>query len=168
MHGPMLACGGCTWFAESMEQLGDNLREVRPTLFFGRAAGVGEDPGQDRGRRRRGNPALQEEARGVGARVGAGRAATPSSGASRGRCSTGWPTRWCSPRSASGWASTARASRWSRAAPISRSTLEFFLSLGVPIYEVYGMSECTGPATISLPGPYQHRQGGRSRSRDAS
>ena len=41
------------------------------------------------------------------------------------------------------------------AAPISKSTLEFFLSLGLPIYEVYGMSECTGPATISLPHRYR-------------
>jgi long-subunit acyl-CoA synthetase (AMP-forming) len=37
------------------------------------------------------------------------------------------------------------------AAPISRSTLEFFLSLGVPLLEVYGMSECTGPASIGTP-----------------
>ena len=36
------------------------------------------------------------------------------------------------------------------AAPISKDTLEFFLSLGIPIMEVYGMSECTGPATLSL------------------
>jgi long-subunit acyl-CoA synthetase (AMP-forming) len=43
------------------------------------------------------------------------------------------------------------------AAPISKSTLEFFLSLGIPIMEVYGMSECTGPATVSVPG--QHRTG---------
>jgi long-subunit acyl-CoA synthetase (AMP-forming) len=37
------------------------------------------------------------------------------------------------------------------AAPISKDTLEFFLSLGLPLLEVYGMSECTGPATQSLP-----------------
>lgn len=35
------------------------------------------------------------------------------------------------------------------AAPISKDTLEFFLSLGIPLSEVYGMSECTGPATHS-------------------
>jgi long-subunit acyl-CoA synthetase (AMP-forming) len=40
------------------------------------------------------------------------------------------------------------------AAPISKDTLEFFLSLGIPLYEVYGMSECTGPATQSLPSAY--------------
>ena len=37
------------------------------------------------------------------------------------------------------------------AAPISLDTLEFFLSLGIPILGVYGMSECTGPTTLSLP-----------------
>jgi long-subunit acyl-CoA synthetase (AMP-forming) len=46
------------------------------------------------------------------------------------------------------------------AAPISRDTLEFFLSLGLPICEVYGMSECTGPATASLPTRYRTGKAG--------
>lgn len=37
------------------------------------------------------------------------------------------------------------------AAPISRDTLDFFLSLGIPLFEIYGMSECTGPATATTP-----------------
>ncbi|XP_041862858.1 long-chain-fatty-acid--CoA ligase ACSBG2 isoform X2 [Melanotaenia boesemani] len=37
------------------------------------------------------------------------------------------------------------------AAPITKDTLEFFLSLDIPLYELYGMSECTGPHTISGP-----------------
>ncbi|HEY1955424.1 MAG TPA: AMP-binding protein [Polyangiaceae bacterium] len=41
------------------------------------------------------------------------------------------------------------------AAPISKDTLEFFLGFGLPLYEVYGMSECTGPATQSLPDAYR-------------
>ena len=32
------------------------------------------------------------------------------------------------------------------AAPISKDTLEFFLSIGIPVYEIFGMSELTGPA----------------------
>ncbi len=40
------------------------------------------------------------------------------------------------------------------AAPISKDTLEYFLSLGMPIYEIYGMSECTGPQTISYKGKW--------------
>jgi len=38
------------------------------------------------------------------------------------------------------------------AAPISPGTLEFFESLGLPLYEIYGQSECTGASTANLPG----------------
>ena len=41
------------------------------------------------------------------------------------------------------------------AAPISKETLEFFLSLGLPLYEVFGMSEC---AELPL---FQHLKGPR-------
>ncbi|NWW44911.1 ACBG2 ligase, partial [Pedionomus torquatus] len=37
------------------------------------------------------------------------------------------------------------------AAPITRETLEFFLSLNIPVLELYGMSESSGPHTMSLP-----------------
>ncbi|XP_040447244.1 long-chain-fatty-acid--CoA ligase ACSBG2 isoform X2 [Falco naumanni] len=37
------------------------------------------------------------------------------------------------------------------AAPITRETLEFFLSLNIPVFELYGMSESSGPHTMSLP-----------------
>ncbi|XP_017541952.2 long-chain-fatty-acid--CoA ligase ACSBG2 isoform X1 [Pygocentrus nattereri] len=37
------------------------------------------------------------------------------------------------------------------AAPITKETLEFFLSLDIPLYELYGMSESSGPHTISMP-----------------
>lgn len=36
------------------------------------------------------------------------------------------------------------------AAPIMRDTLDFFLSLDIPLLELYGMSECSAPHTISL------------------
>ena len=35
------------------------------------------------------------------------------------------------------------------AAPIMKSTLEYFGSLGIKILELYGMSENTGPMTVS-------------------
>lgn len=38
------------------------------------------------------------------------------------------------------------------AAPISLDTLDYFNSLNVPLMEVYGMSECTGPQTVNKPG----------------
>ncbi len=42
----------------------------------------------------------------------------------------------------------------SAAAPIARSVLEFFLDFDMPIYELYGMSESSGPQTISLIGQF--------------
>jgi acyl-CoA synthetase (AMP-forming)/AMP-acid ligase II len=33
---------------------------------------------------------------------------------------------------------------YSGAAPLNRKTLEFFLSLDMPIYEAYGLTECSG------------------------
>lgn len=41
------------------------------------------------------------------------------------------------------------------AAPITKDTLEFFLSLDIPLLELYGMSESSGPHTITLPNAYR-------------
>lgn len=36
------------------------------------------------------------------------------------------------------------------AAPITKDTLEYFLSLNIPVKELYGMSESSGPHTVSI------------------
>ncbi|XP_064619094.1 long-chain-fatty-acid--CoA ligase ACSBG2-like isoform X2 [Lineus longissimus] len=41
---------------------------------------------------------------------------------------------------------------YSGAAPIAKETVEYFLSLNLPLLEGYGMSESTGPHTACLPG----------------
>uniref|UniRef100_A0A3P9A324 long-chain-fatty-acid--CoA ligase n=2 Tax=Esox lucius TaxID=8010 RepID=A0A3P9A324_ESOLU len=41
------------------------------------------------------------------------------------------------------------------AAPITKETLEYFMSLNLPLYELYGMSESTGPHTISWENNYK-------------
>ncbi|KAM7019001.1 long-chain-fatty-acid--CoA ligase ACSBG2-like isoform 2-T2 [Tautogolabrus adspersus] len=41
------------------------------------------------------------------------------------------------------------------AAPITKDTLDFFMSLNIPVMELYGMSECTGPHTLSLNNQYR-------------
>jgi long-subunit acyl-CoA synthetase (AMP-forming) len=46
------------------------------------------------------------------------------------------------------------------AAPTSMDTLEFFLSLGIPICEVYGMSESTAITAISTPDRYHTGRAG--------
>ena len=50
----------------------------------------------------------------------------------------------------------------SAAAPIAKETLEFFYSLGVPIYEIYGMSESTGPQTVDTPWAFRIGTTGRT------
>jgi len=47
----------------------------------------------------------------------------------------------------------------SAAAPISLQTVQYFGSLYIPILELYGMSECTGPQTTNLPGFGRHKIG---------
>jgi long-subunit acyl-CoA synthetase (AMP-forming) len=157
LHSPM-ARGGCTWFAESLEQLGENLREVRPQFFFAvprvwekiqakmQAAGAQAPPLRRKlvaWARRKGLEGGHAEQR--GGRKPAAHALADRLVFSKVRQRLGLDrARVCS----------------TSAAPISLDTLEFFLSLGIPIYEVYGMSECTGPATFSVPGRYRTGKAG--------
>lgn len=45
------------------------------------------------------------------------------------------------------------------AAPIGRDVLDFFMSIGLPIHEVYGQSEDCGPTTFNQPFPGRRRMG---------
>uniref|UniRef100_A0A8C6A0M3 long-chain-fatty-acid--CoA ligase n=1 Tax=Marmota marmota marmota TaxID=9994 RepID=A0A8C6A0M3_MARMA len=56
--------------------------------------------------------------------------------------------RWCTAGSAAPWAS-------STATPLTESTSEFFLSLDIPIGEIYGLSESSGPHSISTHSDYR-------------
>lgn len=47
------------------------------------------------------------------------------------------------------------------AAPISIDILHYFGSLDIPIYEVFGQSECTGPHTSNFPGQWKKGSIGR-------
>ncbi len=38
------------------------------------------------------------------------------------------------------------------AAPINPDLVKFFMAIGVPLFELYGLSETTGPATTNVPG----------------
>jgi long-subunit acyl-CoA synthetase (AMP-forming) len=148
LYGP-LTTGATAWFAESLEKLPQNLTEVRPHAFLGvprvwekiqaamEAAGASSGPLKKRlvrwarGRGKAGGYALQD-----------GRPMPRFYGLaerlvfSKVRARLGFDRALICVSSA---------------APISEHTLEFFLSLGIPILEIYGMSECTGPGTVSLP-----------------
>jgi long-subunit acyl-CoA synthetase (AMP-forming) len=152
IHLPM-AMGSLLYFAESLEKLPEALQEVRPTLFLGvprvwekiqakmQAAGAQAKP-------------LQKKIVAWAKKVGLAAGYAVQEGKARPltlpiaqklvfdkvRRRLGLDrARMCV----------------TAAAPISKDTLDFFLSLGIPLLEVYGMSECTGPATYSPPNDFR-------------
>lgn len=153
-----VTCGACSHFAESLDKLGENLGEVRPTFFLA-------------------VPRVWEKIQGKMVAAGAQNSPVKKMIAS-----------WARKQGLAGGYAEQRGGRkpmfyglaeklvfskvrdklgldqarmvGTSAAPISRDTLEFFLSLGIPIYEIYGMSECTGPATLSLPHKYRTASAG--------
>ncbi len=148
-----LLVGGCMSFAQSLETLGDDLREVRPTFFFGvprvweKIQARMEAAGATSGRLRR---RLVRWARNVG--LAGGRAQQSGEPLPAGW----WLARrlvFSKVRERLGFDRTRVF--FTSAAPMARSTLDFFLSLGIPIFEVYGMSECTGPTTFSSQARYR-------------
>jgi long-subunit acyl-CoA synthetase (AMP-forming) len=152
LHMPMTV-GACSWFAESLEKLGDDLREVKPTLFVA-------------------VPRVWEKIQAKMVAAGAQNSKLKKMIASWAR-KQGLAGGYADQRGAAKPMLYGLADRLvfskvrdklgfdcvrmvgTTAAPISRETLEFFLSLGIPIYEIYGMSECTGPTTLSLPHRYR-------------
>lgn len=47
------------------------------------------------------------------------------------------------------------------AAPISEDTLSYFLSVDIVLYELYGMTETTGPTTVSVKDAMRYRAAGK-------
>jgi long-subunit acyl-CoA synthetase (AMP-forming) len=142
--------GTCTWFCDDMERLGEVLREARPHHFLA-VPRVWEKMQAKMEAAGAAAPAMRRRivrwARSVG--LAGGRAVQ-----------NGRRRPWTYPIADRLVIARVRAALGldraklliTGAAPISRSTLEFFLSLGLPICEVYGMSETTAVATASVPG----------------
>ncbi len=149
---------GCTaWFAESLELLGDNLREVRPTMFVG-VPRVWEKIQAKMVTAGAQNPPLKKKIAAWARKQGLAGGYAHQAGKAGPRL---YPLAdklvFSKVRQRLGFD---RCRLFiSTAAPIALDTLEFFMSLGIPITEVYGMSECTGPATVSLPRPGGYRTG---------
>ena len=152
IYSPIQA-GSCTTFAESFDKLGDNLREVRPHIFLGVPrvwekiqAKMMEAGAQNSGLKK----AISKWARKVGTRAVVARERGEGPPLSYGLADklvfSTVKQRLGLDRSLINITS---------AAPIAKETLDFFASLGVLINEVYGMSECTGPATMSTPDKFK-------------
>ena len=152
-HILSLATGACVHFAETIEKLPETLREVRPHVFLG-------------------VPRVWEK-------IQAGIQAKAAEASPLRRRVAAWARR----KGLAGGYADQQGRRRPRgyalaerlvfdkvrerlgldqarmlvvsAAPIAGETLDFFQSLGLPIMEVYGMSECTGPTTMSLRSRYR-------------
>ncbi|MES1943035.1 putative long-chain-fatty-acid--CoA ligase [Salinisphaera sp. PC39] len=149
IHGP-ITYGVTVWFAESLDELGANLLDVRPHTFFAvprvwekiqhkmQAAAADASPLQRR---------IAAWARGVGLKA--------AEAEEQGR---GKPLLYPLAKALVFDKVKKRLGlersrfRGTGAAPISRETLDFFASLDLMLYEVWGQSESTGAGTVNRPG----------------
>lgn len=146
--------GYAVYFAESIQQLPDNLREVQPTIFFGvpgvweRFRGrVAERLGEAEGAKRK----IADWAQTVGRRaVELRNRGEEPSGALALQYRLADRLVFSKVKPLLGFSRTRVAV--SGAAAINKDILEFFSGLDVTVYEVYGQSEGCGPTTFSRPG----------------
>jgi long-chain acyl-CoA synthetase len=152
---PLVSCATPLHFAESIDTVFENLREVKPTLFLA-VPRIWEKlhagaliKGQDATSLKR---KFFRLGLALNARVGKEKVANGGEHTTRSRL-----------LSALSWVLVTRAlleriglrrCRYaaSGAAPIAPEVLEFFIGLGVPVYELYGMTENSAVATCNFPG----------------
>lgn len=156
LHGPYLM-GATVWFAESLEKLGENLTEVHPTLFVG-VPRVWEKIQAKMVLAGSQNPPLKKKIAAWARKKGlAGGYALQEGQPMPFLYGLADKLVFSKVRDKLGFD---RCRLFiTTAAPISLDTLEFFHSLGIRLTEVFGMSECTGPGTVSLPEPFKYRIG---------
>jgi long-chain acyl-CoA synthetase len=153
IHAP-ITCGASVYFAESLEKVPENLKEIQPTVFFGVPriwekfhAGISGKMAGAKGAKK----LLVEWARRVGTRVSDLRARGHEPRgvlAAEYALAKGLVFDKLKPAIGLGRARLCV----SGAAPIAREVLEFFASLDITVLEVYGQSEDCGPTSFNLPG----------------
>lgn len=153
IHGPARS-GYSVYFAESIDKVPDNLKEVQPTVFFGVPriwekfhAGITGKLAEASGFK----AALVRWAMGVGRDVSALKM--------KGKEPTGLLSIQYKIADKAIFAKLKPAVGLGRAkicvsgaAPIGREVLDFFASLDILVSEVYGQSEGCGPTSFNLPG----------------
>jgi long-chain acyl-CoA synthetase len=153
IHGPTVS-GAAVYFAESLDKISDNLKQVQPTVVFGVPriwekfhSGVSEKLAAATGFKKK----LVDWARKVAERKSALEMRGHKMGpvlALQYRAANKLVLSKLKPALGLGRARMCV----SGAAPIAKEVLEFFTTLDIMIHEVYGQSEDTGPTTINLPG----------------
>lgn len=153
IHVP-ITCAASVFFAESLERVPDNLKEVQPTIFFGVPriwekfhAGIDGKASEAKGVKKH----MLAWARKVGRRVTdiKNTGAEPT-GLLAAEYKIASKLVFQKLKTAIGLG-RARICI-SGAAPISKEILEFFGTLDIIVMEVYGQSEDTGPTSCNLPG----------------
>ncbi|CAM9388837.1 unnamed protein product, partial [Ectocarpus fasciculatus] len=150
IHAPMYL-GASTWFAQPDALKGTltaSMKECKPTIFFGvprvwekiheKMAAIGrESTGIKK--------SLGAWAKGLGADH-CERMQFGNSGGSS--CGYGCANSLVLSKIKEALGLDQARACFTAAAPISVETLRYFASLDIPVYEVFGQSECTGPHTV--------------------
>ena len=149
------AAGTQVHFAESIDTVQDNLREVQPTLFFAVPRIWEKIRATVEIRMASASPLKRANYRlwmGQAARIGAELVANGGSHtrSTRLRSALAYPFLFRSLRKRLGLARCRFAG--SGAAPIAPELLQWFYGLGVVIHEIYGMTENSAVATANRPG----------------
>jgi long-chain acyl-CoA synthetase len=150
LHGPLLA-GAEVYFARSLESVPEELRDARPTIFFGVPRVWEKFKGRIEQALRE-QPAAQQKVVGWARQVAAERNALAMRHERvplylEGQYQLARRTVFQSLLGKLGLERTRLFS--SGAAPIGHDVLEFFASLDIVLREVYGQSEVCGPTTLN-------------------
>ncbi|HEY9229928.1 MAG TPA: AMP-binding protein, partial [Gemmatimonadaceae bacterium] len=153
-----IVLGTTIWFAESLDALGDTLKAARPHHFLAvprvwekiqaKIEAVGAK-----------NPPLKKKIAAWARRIGLAGGYADQRGEPR-PMFYGLANKLVFSKVRQNLGMERTRTFVTGAAPISKRTLEFFLSLGIPISEVYGMSESTASGTISHPEKYRTGKAG--------
>ena len=153
LHLPITA-GFSVYFAESIDKVPDNLKEVQPTVFLGvpriwekMHAGIAAKMADAKGAKKKILAFARSTATEHSAYVCKGQKAPPLLRLRR-AVATRLVFSKLKPAIGLGRARIFVVG----AAPIGKDVLEFFASLDIVIQEVYGQSEDTGPTTFNRPG----------------
>jgi long-chain acyl-CoA synthetase len=153
IHGA-ITTGYTVYFAESLEKVPENLKEVEPTLFFGVPriwekfhAGISGKMALAKG----GKKVLAERALAVGKAVTAAKNRGEEPGLLLKAQHRLFDKLVFSKVKAAIGLGKVRVCV-SGAAPIAKEVLEFFAGLDLTVLEVYGQSEDTGPTSFNRPG----------------
>ena len=151
----MVGAGPVLNFAESIETVNENLREVQPTIFFAvpriweKLHAVALIKANDASRFKK---VMLTFGLGLASRIGKIKVANGGdhTAASRLMAAVGWVLVFRAMRERIGLRRCRYAA--SGAAPIAPEVLEFFIGIGVPVYELYGMTENAAVATTNFSG----------------